>query len=393
MYSEADGKYFLALVRCALRGEDVPSIPDEVEFSSVLALAKMHNLCELIAHVVPQITPPVDEALAQKIKRIKSAGIAQQIHQDIELEGIRCAFEREKIDYLLLKGGVVKALYPSPDMRSMCDLDILIRPEQMSRASEIMLTQLGFKSENVVEGEHDIGFSKPPFVNIELHHSITDKHGNRDAYEYYKDIWALARKKGEDVCEFELSHEDFYIHHIEHLAKHYRYGGCGVRPFCDIFVYLKAYKSNMDWSYIFKILEKIRLRKFEAHIRALTLKWLDTGEGDEESDAIEAYILRGGSFGLAEDKQLATVARLHTKNGKVRRFGYFFKKIFLPYRSMTVGYPVLKKAPILLPFCWLHRIFNRLLFRRDRVRAQLEVKADDAQVLAFLQHMDNVGLS
>ena len=59
---------------------------------------------------------------------------------------------------------------------------------------------------------------------------------------------------------------------------------------------------------------------------------------------------------------------------------------------MTVGYPVLKKVPVLLPFCWLHRIFDRLLFRRDRIRAQLEVTADNAQVLAFVEHMRGVGL-
>ena len=393
MYTRADAKYFLLLVRCALRGEVPSEMPENVSLSNVLELARAHNLFEMLAYSVPQITPAPGAELLAKLKKLKSTGIAQLIHQDIELDALKACFEKNGIDFLVLKGGVLRPLYPSPDMRSMCDLDILVRSEQLNRASELMLGELGYKADGVVEGEHDIGFSKPPFINIELHHSITDKHGNREAYEYYKDIWSLARKRVGGVCEFELSREDFYIHHIEHLAKHYRYGGCGVRAFCDIYIFLEKFGDTLDGDYIEKILTKIRLKDFEEHARALAMKWFGAGEGEEISEKIEEYVLHGGSYGLAEDKQLATVARLHTKNGRVNRFGYFFKKIFLPYRSMTVGYPVLKKAPVLLPFCWIHRIFNRLLFRRDRVRAQLEVTADDAQVLAFLEHMSEVGLN
>ena len=315
MYTKSDGKYFLHLVRCALRGEIPREMPSDVSLDGVLALAKMHNLYEMLAYSVPQISPAPDSELLVKLKRLKSAGIAQLIHQDIELEALKACFEKNKIDFLVLKGGVLRPMYPSPDMRSMCDLDILIRQEQLSRASELMLGELGYKAEGVVEGEHDIGFSKPPYINIELHHSITDKHGNREAYEYYKDVWSLARKKSDDVCEFELGHEDFYIHHIEHLAKHYRYGGCGVRAFCDIYIFLKALGSTLDYEYIEKILTKIKLNEFEKHARALAMKWFDDGEGEDMSEQIEEYVLHGGSYGLAEDKQLTTVARLHTKNG------------------------------------------------------------------------------
>ena len=392
MYSSADAKCFLSLVRCALRDEEPGEIPSDVNLTSVFSLAKMHNLCELISYSLPKAKPTPAPELLEALRKIKHAGIAQQIHQDVELDTIKAGFEKNGIDFVLLKGGVIKDLYPSPDMRSMCDLDILIRPDKMAMAKEIMLTQLGYKAENIVEGEHDLGFGKPPFINIELHHAITDRLGNREAYEYYKDAWELAIPKSEGAHEHIFSKEDFYIHHIEHLAKHYRYGGCGVRPFCDIYVFLRAHGDTIKWDYIYEILKRIRLFDFEAHIRALALKWLDNGEGDEVSDAIEEYVLHGGSFGLAEDKQLTTVARLHTKNGKIKRFGYFFKKIFLPYRPMTVGYPVLKKAPILLPFCWIHRIFNRLLFKRDRVKAQLEITADDSKVLTLVKHLNSIGL-
>ena len=34
---------------------------------------------------------------------------------------------------------------------------------------------------------------------------------------------------------------------------------------------------------------------------------------------------------------------------------YILKRILKPYSSMSINYPVLKKLPMLLPFCCVHR--------------------------------------
>ena len=39
--------------------------------------------------------------------------------------------------------------------------------------------------------------------------------------------------------------------------------------------------------------------------------------------------------------------------------------MFLPYKLLRLQYPVLRRAPVLLPFFWVVRWF-RLLFSRDR---------------------------
>ena len=49
------------------------------------------------------------------------------------------------------------------------------------------------------------------------------------------------------------------------------------------------------------------------------------------------------------------------------RAGFFFRKTFLPYKSMKRLYPVLEKAPYLLPFCWPLRILKALRTKRKTV--------------------------
>ena len=53
--------------------------------------------------------------------------------QQLELENVMAHFEKEGIDYVPLKGWIIKNLYPKPDMRSMCDVDILIRDEDKKK--------------------------------------------------------------------------------------------------------------------------------------------------------------------------------------------------------------------------------------------------------------------
>ena len=381
-------KYFLSLVKCALTGEKPESAPQGTDFNSIFALARNQSIVELIAYAIPKIEPPIAPEALSCFERLKRTGIAKEVNQDIELELLRNRLEGEGIDYILLKGSVLKHLYPTPDMRSMCDIDILIREGEVDRVDKVM-ESLGYGEKKV--SDHDIGYVKQPYVNIEMHSSLTQYDFGKKAYEYFKDIWSLARQRGESHA-YELTSEDFYLYHIDHMSKHYATGGCGVRPFCDIFVYLKA-NPSMDWDYINAGLDKIGLREFEAHARALALKWLDGGEGDEISEAMESFILSGGSFGTKEITELSLILRKGTKNKRVSKFKLLWYKLFLPYRHMRVVYPSLKRVPFMLPFYWVHRMLRTIFFRRGKIKSTLNVEQKQEQIANLSAHFASVGLT
>lgn len=389
MPRDITNSYLLSLARSSLRGENVENAPQGVDFSRLLNLAHYHGLVELIAYSVPKIEPSVDEQIASTFERLRRTGIAKSVNQEIELEALCGKFVEQSVDYLLLKGSVLKDFYPTPDMRSMCDIDILVREKDMSAVDKIM-QELGYTEKQ--ESDHDVSYKKPPYVNIEIHYSLTQYDFGRKAYEHFKDIWSLAKQKEGKPNAYELPAEELYIYHIDHMSKHYALGGCGTRPFCDIFVFLKAHPS-LNWEYISDTLEKIALKDFEAHARALALKWFDNGEGDEVSDAIEDYILTGGGFGTKEREKISLILRKGTKKKRVSRARLLLYKLFLPYRHMKVVYPSLKKVPFLLPFYWIVRIFRTLIFRRGKISENLNVDKQQEQINALAEHFSTVGLA
>ncbi|MBO5375054.1 MAG: nucleotidyltransferase family protein [Clostridia bacterium] len=385
-----ESRYFLSLVRSALCDEAPENAPQGVNFNTILKLSYYHNLIELVSYAIPKVVPCVPEEIASSFDRLKRAGIAREVNQDIELELLLTKFREAKIDIMLLKGTIIKHLYRLPDMRSMCDLDMLIKYEDLDKIDALM-RELGYIER--VDSDHDVSYRKPPYLNIELHYSITQADFGKRAHEYFKDAWSLAKLREGEECVYEQSREDFYVHHIDHMSKHYATGGCGVRPFCDIYIYLEKYGKELDWSYINATLEKIGLYKFGEHMKSLAYKWFGDGAGDEMSEQIEGYILSGGSFGTKERGALSIIARKGTKNKRVSRFKLIWYKLFLPYRHMCVVYPSLKKVPFLLPFYWVHRIFRTLLFRRGRLKENLQVGEREGAVMELANHLESVGLT
>lgn len=391
MASVAEEKYLLSLIKSVLSGSEAPKKPEDVDILHIFELAKLHGMIELVSYAVPSISSQISKELLDAIERLKLSGVAKEIHQDAELSTIIELFEKNEIDLALLKGSIVKRLYPSPDMRSMCDVDILIRKKDLSRADKLIMKELDFPVR--LEGPHDISYKRPPFVNIELHYSITDEDLDKKAFRFFKDAWGLVQKSGDYSHVFELTRENFYIHHIEHMAKHYRFGGCGVRAFCDIFVYLNAYRDSLDWEYINASLDTLCLTDFARHAESTAYKWFGDGEGDSATEAIERYILSGGSYGTKERADIGINATKYGKNRKISKSKRFMVKAFPPLSVMKRVYPVLKKAPFLLPFMYPIRIISRLLFKRERIKEQLETSKIQAGLEAHLNHLESVGLS
>ena len=73
-----------------------------------------------------------------------SAGFVANL--EYELEHIKSVFEKNKIEYILLKGSVLRNYYPEPWMRTSCDIDILVHDEQLDKAVKV-LTQTGYRVE------------------------------------------------------------------------------------------------------------------------------------------------------------------------------------------------------------------------------------------------------
>ena len=66
----------------------------------------------------------------------------------------------------------------------------------------------------------------------------------------------------------------------------------------------------------------------------------------------------------------------------------------MPYSSMCVKYPFLKKMPFLLPVMWVVRWFDAVFNKRDNIKRQHERlnKIDDKTVSTYNKELEFVGL-
>lgn len=286
--------------------------------------------------------------------------------QYFTIDKVCAAFEEHGIDYMPVKGTVLQPYFPSRELRTMGDADILIRMEQYEKIKPIM-EQLGFVF--AYESDHELVW-KNKNLFLELHKRLIPSY-NRDYAAYYGDGWRLGRPEKEGACRYVMSNEDNMIYLLTHFAKHYRDGGVGIRHMLDLYVFSKAH-PDMDKAYMDRELKKLRLLEFYNNICDTLQVWFNDAPETEITDLITDVIFRSGEFGLSEDRIAAGGLREMSdgKSAQKMRNKRVRSALFLPYDAMCEHFPVLKKWKILLPVMWIVRVFNVLLFKREQLKKE-----------------------
>ena len=382
-------RFFLKLLGAVVSGGELPDAPESVDWNTLYAIAAQHNVLNILAYGAVSEKYGLDTAVSSRFLKAMFDGIKLEEKQEKAFSGLFEAFENRGIDYMPLKGSVIKKIYAQPDMRRMSDADILIKKEQIKQAQTVM-NELGY--EFVLESNHEYNYAKPPYINIELHKLLVPSY-NDDLYRYYGDGWRVAKHNGA-TSRHEMSNEDFYVYTFIHFAKHYRDAGAGIKHLLDIWLYPKKIDC-LDIDYVLRELEKLNVRVFFEHIQKLVLCWFEDGEFDETTREITTFILSSGEFGSVKNKASSKAIRdyMNKDISKARKYR-FFRLVFPDFQQMKEGFPVLEKFPFLLPFMWVVRLVKGVLFKRNNIayhKGRIE-NIDEEYIKAYIKHMDEVGL-
>lgn len=278
-----------------------------------------------------------------------------------QISRITAAFEENGIDYLPLKGCLMKHLYPKPELRYMGDADILIRMEQYSNIIPIMESLCFTKGK---ETTHELRWSHNE-LKVELHKRLMPFH-HEDFLEHLGTGWQMA-SQNEGHCWF-MRKENEWIFLFSHFTKHFREGGIGCRHLVDLWVFLRNH-TNMDESYIHNELKKMQLLEFYENIRNVISVWFEDAVPDDKSLFITDYIFACGSWGNRENLLVFEHLRKSKKSpGVPRDIVYFWQSLFPSANLLKDKYPILKKAPWTLPLVWIYRLIYKLLFEPHRMK-------------------------
>lgn len=320
--------------------------------NEVFSHAKKQNISHLIAFGLTsgEVLPKTSDDYL-KCQKLLIATMLRQEQMDYETEQICNIFEDNKIYYVPLKGTVLRKHYPESWMRNSCDIDILIQKNNIDTATQL-LKDRGF--EYISKSTHDITFKSPHGYLFELHFTLNEEHYKE--FSVLDEIWEhTANANNTFKCIIE--DEYFYAYHIIHMAKHFVNGGCGIRPFIDLWIMNN--KMPYDRKKRETIIKQQGLFEFEQALIYQTEVWFSSAKHNKTSQILEEYILFGGIYGTKE----TMVAFKQVDSGG--KFQYFLSRFFLSYNEMKNIFPILKKYKWLLPFYEVKRWADMLIYKSD----------------------------
>ena len=358
---------FIALLKIAITGEYQPIT--RVDWSAIYALSQSHRvnnlICEAIRHLPEELQPSAD--IYACFQKTMNYAVAMEMNQKYNVEEVMAAFEENHIPVIMLKGWVMKQLYPRSDLRSMSDADVYMRVEDEKKVHEILLNQ-GYQCVTY-GGKKDNVYAVFPYTTIEMHKNLFMYED--DWNRYMQHIWERTELVPGYQNIYCMDKELFYVYMIAHIAKHLKDdGGIGIRAFLDLFVYRRYYKDELDYDSIERDLKTLKLDKFAERAYALAEMWFGDRELDPDFMEFGDYILSCGAGGNKDNFVMNNeVMREDPVAGKWK---YIWRRAFPNLEAMQTRVPKLKKYPFLLPYYWIKRLSFSSRKRRDFIRGEIK---------------------
>ena len=352
------------LLKCAALGGECQGAQalERGAWEAIYSLSKEHDLAHMVGYAAKNLGLNLDEDLQKSFEKAMNVAAFRYAKSSYELESLSYTLNEAEICFMPLKGSVLNAYYPEPWLRTSCDIDVLVKREDLEKAKEVLTNELGYKFEYGTT--HDASMVSPSGVHVELHFDLNEEEFKES--ELLTNVWQESELEKANDYEYKMTNELFVFYHIYHMAKHVKVGGCGIKPLVDLIVIKN--KMGYDEEKVLKMLANDGLADFYRATLDLADAWFEGKEYTPLTKSMQEYILSGGAYGTFEHN----VAVAQAKQGKLARL---LRRIFMPYNKLIIRYPSLKKCPPLYPIYLVIR-WLRIIFKGDGKRALNEIKAN-----------------
>ena len=230
------------------RKGDSPGDIESVNWPEILNLAQRHGVAPLLYYRLKNVglQEIVPEQTFQALQQAYLSNAARNMRLYHELGQILTVLHERNIPVIVLKGAyLAEAVYDNIALRTMTDIDLLVKEADLQRAVEI-LYELEYAPDTTwATTAHLPPFVKPGKTRIELHWALEDP---ASPFTIDTDgLWERARKAViANVTVYNLSQEDLLLHSCLHLAFRH-YFTIGLKAFCDIGEILHDDRHALNW--------------------------------------------------------------------------------------------------------------------------------------------------
>lgn len=352
-------RYFAELVLAQLNSRKPAAIPEDISVEELIVLSRKNHMDYMILGGLLK-TGNLPEKYIPQLRQLVMTSLFRTTTQIKEFRELIKRFEEKQVKNQPMKGSLLRYMYPSPEMREMSDIDILIEKESWDEAVKVM-TDMGYHLHEAVK-HHDI-YVKKPFMVIEAHRAMYDKTVDNNQYEYFKNMSKAVLREGYQYS-YDFTEEDFYIYMIAHMAKHFYKMGCGVRNLVDIYVYHQKVGKTMNQKYVDGELKSLGLYDFNSHMVKLANIWLGGEKEELFYDQLFDYMLGSGIYGKDENGiwNKFCEEKMQEKEITKKRLKTWY--LFPPLHYMAEYYPWLEEHSFLLPIAWGIRAFRGIFLHK-----------------------------
>jgi hypothetical protein len=195
----------------------------------------------------------------------RRATAARWLRLRFELRKLVSEFARHRLDFLVLKGAVLAFIaYPDCSLRPVSDIDLLVRPENLAKALEL-IDEAGFRCPKRFEYAHPATLKDfvVPGEEISLPlekpdtQALIEVHTQLESAEPWfpvptREVWERTQETDwNDARILILDPHEFLFHLVLHLARGHFFS-LGLRPLLDVHLWVERQEKLLDWELIAK---------------------------------------------------------------------------------------------------------------------------------------------
>lgn len=357
---------FLHIAKAAVSGGELPT--EAVDWPAMFTLANQQKLLPILFEAVRK-TPAAGES-TPLFAAIKQQVIGQVLNQTVrsaEFADLYRSLRDAGLHPVVVKGQLCSRLYPLRDHRISADDDLFI-PEGEFFACHQALLANGLTTDTPADElptADEVSYTKKDSpLYIELHRHLFDS--AQDAHDELNHFFA-------DIAPVEVDgfltmppHEHL-LYLILHAYKHFVYSGIGLRQFCDIGLWARAYHDRIDWQRLHDQCAGVHAATFAVAAFRIARTYLGIDfdlpglwDGDVDVEPLLHDTLCGGVYGSNSYTRLhsSTVTLNAVKASRTGGKSSVLRTVFPKRAYLERRYPYLKKRPYLLPVAWVQRIVH-----------------------------------
>ena len=352
-------EYLLHLLGAFIREEE-PEIWPDVDWEKLVSLAGIHNIAGILGYLAMNWPICLDEEMNIRLRGCCMKTLMRYADRGAMADNFSRKLAEQEIDHILMKGYILRAFFPVPELRTFGDVDVVIRIEDRRRCDTLM-REWGYQIKADWEPVYSYTKNREYY---EIHSQLMEVDLSKKVKyrEYFGDPWEHAVPIGAHCYQLEPEYHLLYM--LIHIAKHITGSGAGIRMYLDVAAFIRHYGDGLDWAWFARELEKLALGDFANTVLTLVQECFGVTSpialkpiGEGVLPELIRFTLAGGTFGqIGRDSGVLSMTAQSREDGVVSRAGTIVKRLFPSAASIQGRYTYLQKRPWLLPIAWVHRM-------------------------------------